>query len=239
MTWTFGADQDSNVTGSMAHHPVLSAAPAIAAIRPAFCGGITLATCAVCLPKSVISVLVDGSTEVTLPPCDSDTHSIMPGYSSFQAFWNRRCCGERILGVEDDQLRARLSGLQIMRDQAGALVRRRRTAIGRGGHRDHHQAAVLHGLELLSQQHDLLAGLPGMRHFLRGGFVVAGQRVEAQIDAGRQHQPVIGKRRAVGEGDRARLRIHLDRGLRDHRDAGRGDLVVAELLGLDARAVRR
>src|SRR4051794_6464333 len=93
MTWMLGADQDSNVSGSMAHQPVLSAAPASAAMRPAFCGGITLATAAVCRWKSVISVLVDGSTEVTLPPCDSPTHSIMPPYNSFQAFWNRRCWG--------------------------------------------------------------------------------------------------------------------------------------------------
>jgi hypothetical protein len=58
---------------------VLSVAPAIVAMRPARCGGMTLATCAVWLPKSVISVLVAVSTAFTLPPCDSETHSIMPG----------------------------------------------------------------------------------------------------------------------------------------------------------------
>src|SRR3977135_1645089 len=87
----FGTDLDSNVTGSMAHQPVLSATPAIPAMRPALCGGMTFATCAVWLPKSVISVLVDESTALTLPPCDRDIHSTNPGYSSFQAFWNRRC----------------------------------------------------------------------------------------------------------------------------------------------------
>src|SRR4026207_883237 len=95
MTWMFGADLDSKVTGSIAHQPVLSVAPAISAMRPARCGGIqlapwaaggaarwggiTLATWAGWLPKSVISVLVAGSTAFTLPPCDSDTHSIIPG----------------------------------------------------------------------------------------------------------------------------------------------------------------
>src|SRR5882757_6583219 len=93
MTWMLGMSFEAKLTGSIGHQPVLSAAPAISAMRPAFCGGITLATCAVCLLKSVISVLVDGSTDVTLPPCDSATHSTMPGYNSFQAFWNSRCWG--------------------------------------------------------------------------------------------------------------------------------------------------
>jgi hypothetical protein len=31
------------------------------------------------LPKSVISVLVAGSTALTLPPCDSEIHSTIPG----------------------------------------------------------------------------------------------------------------------------------------------------------------
>ena len=79
MTWMFGADFDSKLTGSIAHQPVLSVAPAISAMRPARCGGMTLATWAVWLPKSVISVLVAGSTAFTLPPCESDIHSIIPG----------------------------------------------------------------------------------------------------------------------------------------------------------------
>ncbi len=60
-------------------------------MRPAFCGGMTLATFAWCRPKSVTSVRVAASTEVTLPPLDSGTHSSRPGYSSAQAAWNRRC----------------------------------------------------------------------------------------------------------------------------------------------------
>ena len=38
-------------------------------------------------------------------------------------------------------------------------------------------------------------------------LVVAGQRVEAQVDAGREDQPVVVERRAVAERDAARLRI--------------------------------
>src|SRR5204862_1295669 len=55
------------------------------------CGGMTLATFAWCRPKSVISVRVAASTEVTAPPLDSGTHSSRPGYSSAQAAWKSRC----------------------------------------------------------------------------------------------------------------------------------------------------
>jgi hypothetical protein len=44
ITWMLGCSRDSNVTGSIAHHPVWSATPARSAIRPAFWGGMTLAT---------------------------------------------------------------------------------------------------------------------------------------------------------------------------------------------------
>src|SRR2546421_3231238 len=76
ITWMFGTSFDSNVTGSTGHQPERSATPAACAIAPARCGGITLATSALWVPKSVTSVLVAASTELTLPPLDSDTHSI-------------------------------------------------------------------------------------------------------------------------------------------------------------------
>ena len=46
MTWTPGCRRDSKVIGSIGHHPVWSATPAISAICPARCGGMTLATSA-------------------------------------------------------------------------------------------------------------------------------------------------------------------------------------------------
>src|SRR2546426_1972002 len=58
MTWIRGCNFDSNVTGSIGHQPVPSATPATSAMRPAFCGGMTLAIFAWCRPKSVISVRV-------------------------------------------------------------------------------------------------------------------------------------------------------------------------------------
>ena len=123
--------------------------------------------------------------------------------------------------------------LQIMRDQAGALVGRRRTARRARGQRQRNQAAVIHRLQQPAQQRGLLAGLPGMRHLAGGRLIVAGQRVEAQVDAGRQHQTFITDRCAVGETDHAGLRIDLCRRLRNHGHALGDNLVIAELLRLD------
>jgi len=44
--WMLTCRRDSKVTGSIGHHPVWFATPAISAICPARCGGITLATSA-------------------------------------------------------------------------------------------------------------------------------------------------------------------------------------------------
>src|SRR5215471_14843987 len=75
ITWMFRCNDDSKVTGSIGHQPVRSATPAACAIAPAFCGGTTLATAAVWRAKSVTSVLVAGSTLITLPSFDRGTHS--------------------------------------------------------------------------------------------------------------------------------------------------------------------
>src|SRR5262245_35851846 len=78
-TWMPGCRVDSNANGSTGHQPVRSATPAWAAMAPAFCGGMTLATAALYLAKSVASVSVAGSTEVTRPLWLSDRRSITPG----------------------------------------------------------------------------------------------------------------------------------------------------------------
>ena len=141
-----------------------------------------------------MSVLVAGSTDGHLAalrqryPFDDAGIKLLPGVLE------QPLLGEGVLGVEDDQLRLRLFGLEIMRDQAGALVGAGRAAERIGRRRDHDEAAILHGLELLAQQQRLRSGLPGVRHLRGRGLVVAGQRVPADIDAGRQHQPVVGER---------------------------------------------
>ena len=192
MTWMFGADLDSKVTGSIAHQPVLSVAPAIVgdAAGPlrrndvGHLGGVVAE-----IGDQRVGRRIDGVHLAALRqryPFDHSRIKLLPGVLEQALF------GEGVLGVEDEQLRARLFGFQIMRNQAGALIRSRRAAEGIGGGCDHHQTAIVHGLELLAQQQRLLAGFPGMRHLRRGGFVIALQRVETQIDAGRQHQPVVG-----------------------------------------------
>ena len=80
MTWMSGCSRDSNVTGSIGHQPVRSATPAACAIGPARCGGMTLATSALWRAELGDEASCSpASTSVTLPPDDSDTHSIRPG----------------------------------------------------------------------------------------------------------------------------------------------------------------
>src|SRR5262249_49368884 len=74
-TCMLGCSLDSKVAGSIGHQPGRSATPAISAMRPAFCGGMTFATPALCRAKTGNSVIAPTSTEVTLPPFDNDTHS--------------------------------------------------------------------------------------------------------------------------------------------------------------------
>ena len=95
--------------------------------------------------------------------------------------------------IEDDDLRLLVAlGLEHMREHGGALIRPGRAAIGIG-RRDHHdQRAVVERIEPLHQQLGLRAGLPGMRHGLRRRFRIAGHRIPLEVDAGRDHQPVIG-----------------------------------------------
>src|SRR5215212_8060064 len=137
---------------------------------------------------------------------------------------------ERVLGVEDDQLGARLLRLEEMGDQTRALVRPGRAAEGVRRRRDDNRAAILHGFELAAEEQRLRAGLPGMRHRLSGVFGVAGERVEAEIDAGREHETVVSELRAVAERDLAP--VGIDRGGRLDRDLDSvlAYAVVAELL---------
>jgi len=46
-----------------------------------------------------------------------------------------------------------------------------------------------------------------MRHRLRRGFIVAGQRVPANVDPRRQHQPVVTERRVAAQSYEAALGI--------------------------------
>jgi hypothetical protein len=83
-----------------------------------------------------------------------------------------------------------------MRDQAGAFIGNGRAAVGVGRRNDDDDPAILHRLELATQQERLCAGFPGVRHRFGGGFVIAWQRPPAEIDARRDDEPVVGQARA-------------------------------------------
>ena len=85
MTWILGTSVEAKVTGSIGHQPVLSAAPAISAMRPALCGGITLATL-----RGVVAEIgddgvgrgIDGSDPAALRQRDPLDHAgikLLPG----------------------------------------------------------------------------------------------------------------------------------------------------------------
>ena len=222
------------MTGSTGHQPVRSATPAAAAMRPARCGGMTLATSALCSPNSVTKVrrrridrrhLAAGRQA---DPLDQARIELAPGRLE------QPLLGEHVLGVEDDELRARLPRLEVMGDEARPLVRPRRAAERIGRRRDDDRAAVGHGFELTPQQRGLRARLPGMRHGLDCALRVAGQRAEAEVDARRQDEPVVieGRRRR-----RASPGVLADRP--PSRPGGRRRVpsfrkrVVAELLRLE------
>ena len=165
----------------------------------------TLATAALCRPKSVTSVAGRGVHRGDVAalgqrhPLEQARVQLGPGGLE------QPLLGERVLGVEHDQLGARLLRLEIVRDQARALVGPGRAAERIRRRCDHDEPAVRHGLELPAQQQGLLARAPGMRHMRGRRLVVAGQRAPADVDAGRQHEPVVRQARAVGERDRPRL----------------------------------
>jgi hypothetical protein len=117
-------------------------------------------------------------------------------------------------------------------DQARPFVGAGRAAIGVGRHGNDDYTAVAHCLELMAQQQGLRPGLPGMWHVLGGRLAVSRQCIPAEVDAGGQHQPVIGKLGGIAERDCPCLRIDRFCSREIQRDALAGQLVVAELLRL-------
>ena len=141
----------------------------------------------------------------------------------------RGLLGERLLGVEDDELRFRLLGLQEVRDHARALVRPRRAAVGVARHRHDDGAAVLHRLELPHQEQRLLTRLPGVRHDFGRLRRIALDRLVLEVDAGREHEPVVGKRLSLASVDRLLAAIDVARGVGHDVDAELAQPVVGVL----------
>ena len=116
------------------------------------------------------------------------------------------------IGVQHDDLAARLLQLEPVRQQAGALVGAGRAAVGRLRDGEHDRAASGHGVELAGQQGGLRASLPGVRHQVRVGQ--AGDGVE--LDAGRHDDPVRRQHRARRQCDPHQHRVD-GTNLREHR----------------------
>ncbi len=205
MTWMPGTRRDSKLTGSIGHQPVWSATPdgggdGAGPLRRDDVGdrGPVIAELGGERPRRQI--------DLGDPPAEGQAHPFHhAGIELLPRRLEQALLGEGVLGVEDDELGAWLPGLQEMRDQARPLIGAGRAAerIGRGG--DDDEAAILHRLQLAAQQQGLLAGLPGVGDLFRRRRVIAGDGVEAQIDAGGDDEAVIIERRAVGEA-RAALR---------------------------------
>ena len=130
----FGCSFDSNVTGSIGHQPVRSATPASSAMRAGLLRRDDVGDVGLVAAEVGDQRLVAGSTEVTLPPVESETHSRF-GIELLPGVLEQALLGERVLGVEHDQLRLRLLGLEIIGDQARALVGAGRAAERIGGRR--------------------------------------------------------------------------------------------------------
>ena len=106
--------------------------------------------------------------------------------------------GKLVLGIDDQDLRLRLLGLEIVGDHAGPFVRPGRAAERVAGRRQNDDPAVFHRLKLLAQQNGLRAGFPGMRDLLRRRRIVALDLAPLEIDARRQDQLVPADRGAAG-----------------------------------------
>ena len=84
--------RDSKLSAFTGTQPLASVTPARSAMKPAFCGGITLSTSAWWrVPKAVSTSSFSASTRITCPSSDCLTHSIMSPYSAFQPCWNSAC----------------------------------------------------------------------------------------------------------------------------------------------------
>src|SRR3954469_19339021 len=146
--------------------------------------------------------------------------------------------GERVLRVKDEKLATRLVTLEIVGDQTRSLIGSGRAAERVGGSYNDDGTPILHYLKLPAQQKGLLSGLPGMRQSFGCFFAIARQRVEAEVDARREHQPVVVQDGAVRERDAAGLRIDSRRAVRGQSDPLGPQRVVSEALRFERAQAR-
>ena len=77
-TQTPSAFCEAMLAGTIGHQPLSLVSPAMCAISPARCAGMTLATAASWVSPPAVRVMALASTAVTLPPNSSGIHSTMP-----------------------------------------------------------------------------------------------------------------------------------------------------------------
>src|SRR4029453_18642037 len=119
----------------------------------------------------------------------------------------QRLFREGVLGIQEQQLGPRFVSLEVVRDEAGALIRAWRAAIRIVWSANDHQATVLHGLELTPQQEGLRTSVPGVREPLAGYNVVPLQCPPLHLDAWREDESVIPQGTPVVECDLASHRV--------------------------------
>ncbi len=186
---------------------------------PATCGGMILATLALNVSFAVLTDRPFKSTPVT-PAGEFDRQPLDHSrIVAVPAVLEQILFKESVLRIEDQDLRPRLVLLEIIGDEASALVGAGRTAkrVWRGS--DHKDAPILHCFELSAQQLRLGPGVPGVRHGLGRGLVIAVDGAELEGDAWRDDEAVIGQCRAALEPDDLGCRINPRGGLMDDVDA--------------------
>ena len=183
------------MSGSIGHQSP-SVQPAFTAISPARCCGMTLATSAFTfLPALVTISLVLGSRLTTAIVVDLGRQVQLDDVLVVlvEGLGEHGLLGEGLLGIEDDELRLGLLGLEVVGDHARPLVGAGRAAVGIAGHHHRHRAAVAHGNQLVP---DLALARSrrrvAVRHDAGGLARVAFDGVVLDVDARRQHEPVVG-----------------------------------------------
>ena len=141
--------------------------------------------------------------------------------------------GETVLAVEDEKLGFRLVRLQVIRDEARAFVGAGRAAERRRRNGHYDATAIVHRPKLVAQAKRARPGLPGMRHALHSGGVIALNGVPAKIDPGRQDQPVVGQCASIAAGDDLGNGINVRCLLGDDGDPGTGKRIIGEGLFRD------
>ncbi len=138
-----------------------------------------------------------------------------------------RLLGKRHLGVEDDEFRFRFGLLQVIGDDAGALVRSRRAAVGHLRRGDDDGAAVFHFFQALTKGECLIAAAPGVGHRGGGLLAVAFDGGPLEIDARGDDEAIVFENLPLVERDGFLRRIDCYGAVVHDRDAGGGNPFIA------------